>query len=278
MLDVVHLLAEARGREPLQRDLVARRRLVGDQRVGGVDAELGLAGAGGRAATQPGELLLGQLQALLLRGRRHPVALGAGQHVGGVAAVVGVDRAVVDLPRGLVDLVEEPPVVGDDQVRPAAVLQEAGQPGDALDVEVVGRLVEDDEVPLADEQGGQGDAPALATGHAVDDGVETDLVQAEAVEDRAHLRVAGPGVLGGVAQDRLVRGEPLVDPHVLGERADPQAAGVRHATGVRLLGLQQRLEQRGLAAAVAADDADAVVVGDAERAPCPAAAWCRARR
>jgi hypothetical protein len=37
-----------------------------------------------------------------------------------------------------------------------------GEPGDALDVEVVGRLVEDDQVLLGDQQLGERDTAALA--------------------------------------------------------------------------------------------------------------------
>ena len=46
-----------------------------------------------------------------------PLPLGLGQHERGVAALVGVDDAVVHLPRPLADRVEEPPVVGDDHQR-----------------------------------------------------------------------------------------------------------------------------------------------------------------
>ena len=90
-------------------------------------------------------------------------------------------------------------------------------------------------------------------------------MQAEAVEHLAHPGVAGPGVLRRVAEDSLVGGEVLGDPHVLGEHADPQPAGVGDPARLRLLDLDERPEQRGLAAAVAADHADAVALGDAER-------------
>ena len=56
-----------------QLDVVARRRLVGDEGVGRVDAELRLGGAGRRAAAQPGELLAEQVVAAL-GGDRAPSA------------------------------------------------------------------------------------------------------------------------------------------------------------------------------------------------------------
>jgi hypothetical protein len=91
-------------------------------------------------------------------------------------------------------------------------LEVGGEPGDALDVEVVGRLVEHEQVPLLHEQRRERHAAALAAGHRADDAVEADAVQPEAVEHLAHRGVAGPGVLGRLAQDRLVGGEPDVDP------------------------------------------------------------------
>ena len=107
------VLAEPGGREAHQLDVVAGRRLVGDEGVRGVDAELGLAGARRRPAAQPGELLAQQVVAALGGDPRHPLALGLGQHEGRVAALVGVHRPRVDLPGLGGDGVEEPPVVGD---------------------------------------------------------------------------------------------------------------------------------------------------------------------
>jgi len=42
-----------------------------------------------------------------------------------------------------------------------ALLEVSGEPGDALDVEVVGGLVEEDDVPVADEELGEADSSAL---------------------------------------------------------------------------------------------------------------------
>ena len=80
------------------------------------------------------------------------------------------------------DLVEEPPVVGHDhepaRVRRPAPLEVPGEPGDALDVEVVGGLVEEDDVVVADEQRGERDAAALAAGEVADDGLPRDVARA----------------------------------------------------------------------------------------------------
>ena len=55
---------------------------------------------------------------------RLPGSLGTGQHIGGVAAIVGVDRAVVHLPHPSADRVEEPPVVTDHDHRHAPAQQQ----------------------------------------------------------------------------------------------------------------------------------------------------------
>ena len=169
-------------------DGVAGRRLVLDQLVGGIDAELRLRGAGRGTAAQPGQLLAHQVLALGLGDGGHPVALDALQDVRRVAALERFDDAVVHLPGGGADLVEEPPVVGDDDEaagsgRPA-LLEVPGEPGDALDVEVVGGLVEEDDVLVADEERGERDAAALAAGEVADGRVPGD-VASEAGDDVA---------------------------------------------------------------------------------------------
>ncbi len=116
---VEHLVAQARRREAQQLGAVAHLGLVGDQRVGGVDAELRLRGAGRRAAAQPGELLAQQLAAAVVARGGLAVALGAGQDVGRVAALVLVDGLVGDLPRRGADRVEKPAIVGDHEHRAA---------------------------------------------------------------------------------------------------------------------------------------------------------------
>ena len=93
VLQVVDLLAEPGGGQPLQRHRVAGRRHVGDERVGGVDAELRLGGAGRRAAAQPGDLLAEQVLPAGLGRGGDPLPLGAGQGPGGEAALVRPDRS-----------------------------------------------------------------------------------------------------------------------------------------------------------------------------------------
>src|SRR5947207_3066945 len=75
---------------------------------------------------------------------------------------------------------------------------------------VVGRLVQDDEVGPAEEQGREDDAGGFAAAEAADRAVEGEVGQAEPVQLSLHagverpvvveqLQVAGPAVTGGEA-------------------------------------------------------------------------------
>ena len=99
--------------------------------------------------------------------------------------------------------------MGDDHERAAAAGEVAREPVHALDVEVVRRLVEQEQRRAVEQQAGQGDAAALAAAQAADAGGHplgqpSQLDAAEqAVEHLAEAAVAGPLVLGAVA-DQLV--------------------------------------------------------------------------
>src|SRR5690606_7444142 len=67
-----------------------------------------------------------------------------------------------------------------------------------------------------------------------------------------------------VADDGLPDGVLRVEAVLLGENADRDAPAHRHSTGVRLLEPCEHAHEARLAVAVAADDADAVALVDAE--------------
>ena len=152
--------------------LSAGRRLrLGDERVVRVDAglALGLPGAGRHA--DPLELALERALAGLVR-----LLL-----VGEARLLLLEPRRVVALPRDAVaaveledpagHVVEEVAVVGDGDDGARVVAEEALEPRDRLGVEVVGRLVEQQQVGPLQQQAAQGDAPALAAGERRDVGV-----------------------------------------------------------------------------------------------------------
>ena len=138
-----------------------------------------------------------------------------------------------------------------------------GQPGHGLDVEVVGRLVEDDQVVVAEQQPGQRAPSTLAAGEPFDGAVERHARE-QHLHDLAGRGVRRPLVLGAPFEDRLAHGRGRVEVVALGEVAEPQAAVAGDPAVVGGLQAGEHPEQGGLAVAVAADDADLVALADAE--------------
>ena len=158
--------------------------------------------------------------------------------------------------------------MGDDDegalVRRPAAAQVGGQPGDPVDVEVVGGLVEQHDVPVVREHGGEGDPAALAPAQVVDDGVPRDVAH-EPRDDVADAGVAGPLVLRPVADDELGHGRALGERVGLVEHADVDSAPQRDLPGVGGDPSGEQPQQGRLAVAVAADHADPVTGLDADR-------------
>ena len=269
---VEHLVAQPRGGEAQQLGAVAELGLVGDQLVRGGDAELRLRRARRRPAAQPRELLADQLLAAVLAGRGLAVALGAGEHVGRVAALVLVDLGVGDLPRRGAHGVQEPAVVGDDEHRPAARREVAREPVDALDVEVVGGLVEQQQLGGVEQQPGERDAPPLAARQRRDLGVDPLRRSGSARRRRAGRRARcetrrRPPTRGRRASptsaSRTVRSPSRSSPWPSSARSSVPTRVIAPASGCSRPGDQP--QQRRLPVAVAPDDADPLALGDAER-------------
>jgi hypothetical protein len=146
-----------------------------------------------RAAADPG-FFLGQL--LVEFAIRGPLG---GQRLQLAAAVVGiatrpvVQRAAVDLDKARGDAVQKRPVVADEYQRKRGAEQEFLEPGDARDVQMIGRFVEQQQVRLPDQCVGQQHAPL----HAARQLPERHLGrQAHAREQRIHLDARRPGAGG----------------------------------------------------------------------------------
>ena len=268
---VEDLVAQARGREAQQLRAVARLGLVGDQRVGGLDAELRLRRPRRRAASQPRELLAQQLLAAALASGLLAVALGAREDVGRVAPVVLVDRAVGELPRRGADRVQEPAVVRHDQHRAAPRREVAREPVDAFDVELVRRLVQQQQLGRIEQQARERDPPTLASGEAGDrrlDALREELqpdAAHEPVEHAAKARVAGPLVIGARADERLADRLRLVELVALAQQRDVDVSRPRQRARVGLLDACDQAQQRRLAVAVAPHDSDALARRDPQR-------------
>ena len=179
-------------------DAVGHRRL---RRLGAEAVDDGL---------QPGDLLA--LPGGDLGGA--PLVLGAGAHVLRVGAAVLDERAgrrlarTVEMEDAGDRLVEQLEVVADHEQGAAVAAQEPEQPFLGVDVEVVGRLVEEQDVAAGEEDAGDlGTAPLTAGEHA-DREVLPRRVEPEAGGDRPGLALGGVPTVGA---------EQLLGPAVAGD-------------------------------------------------------------
>ena len=81
---------------------------------------------------------------------------------GGIAAVIGNALPAIELERPFGDVVEEVAVMGDHDHGAGIVAQMMLEPSHALGVEMVGRLVEQENVGLGEQQLAKRDAALLA--------------------------------------------------------------------------------------------------------------------
>ena len=181
--------------------------VLGQQLFVGVDAGLALGHAGARAHADPLELALeGALAAgvlFLLQGQALLLLL----QPGGVVALPGDALAAVELQDPVGHVVEEVAVVGDGHHGAGVLLEVALQPGHGLGVEVVGGLVEQEQVGLLEQELAQRDAAALAAGERRHVGVRRR--QAQGVHGDLEVAVEVPGV-GGV--------DLVLHPRLLGQQ------------------------------------------------------------
>jgi hypothetical protein len=134
---------------------------------------------------------------------------------------------------------------------------------------VVGRLVEQQQVGLAHHRAGQRHPLALAARQDLDrlGAIEPEARQdgVDAVRDRPALVVVDVGL--ECRGDRAARIEPRGELGLLREVGDPGGARAPDLAGVEGDLAGDYLEQRGLAGAVAADQADALAGFDGEVDP-----------
>ena len=202
-----------------------------------LDARLGLLGLRGLVAEALDEALHALDLGLLLGDRL------AERHLARrLLPAPGVPRALeearaagLDLQHAGADGLEEPAVVRDEHDRGVERDERLLEPLERLDVEVVGRLVEQQQVGLRGERAGQRAARQLAAGERRERAVEVGLGEAEAVDDGAGAvapRVAAGGLEArldaGVALDR-----PLVALRHQPARGAPARPRARAARGSR---------------------------------------------
>ena len=214
-----------------------------------------------------------------------------------VVADVHLYLAVVYVHDVRADVVEEVAVVADHEDGTLVVHEEVLEPDDALEVEVVRGLVEQDDVRLAEERLGEQDLDLEPRVHVCHERVVEGGVHAEALEYLAGVGLGLPAAelcellleLGGADAvlvrevclfvDGILLLAALIEPHVAHDDSVEHGVGVVHALvllehghaglrvhidvsagGVYLAG--EYLEEGGFARAVRADDAVAVACGE----------------
>ncbi len=220
-----------------------------------------------------GEQLVGARLGLRLGGE----LLVAGALVGRVVAGVAAQLAAVELDDARADRVEEGAVVGHDDRAAAKGQQQLLEPGDGVEVEVIGRLVEQQDLGARDQRLGQRDALERAARELAD---ALLAGQPEALQRGLHARFPVPAVerlqaclqrvevdavgmrlvgraqrarLGDAVGHRLEHAGRTVEDRLLRDIAHAQPRRELQQAVVGALQPGDDLEQRGLAAAVAPD-------------------------
>ena len=247
----------------VQRQVTRPGRCLGptlDDLRGRLDPGLGLGGAGRRTPAQPGELGPGEVLAPVLGLGRLLLPTGPALQVGVVAAVVHIAGAAIELQDPGGDAVQEVAVVGDQDQASAVLGQPVLEPGDRVDVEVVGRLVQDQQVGTGHQRPGQG--------HPL--GLPTRQRRRRRVEQRAQTQPIGHGrrfpVLGPVAAGQRVadaRPAQHAGP-VPGQRPGRPDRAARSRPRARS-SPDMMDNKRRLAAAVETDDPPPVTFGHGQR-------------
>ena len=150
--------------------------------------------------------------ALLRLRRRRSVLAGADAGVVGPAAGVGAEASVLDRDDPLGDGVEHSAVVGDEQDRARKRLECGLEGFTAFEVEVVGRLVEDEKVRSGRDDEREPEPPSLTAGELVDPLlVVVPAGEQEPAEERLRLR----SLQAGGAHRALEHAAALVELHLV---------------------------------------------------------------
>ena len=257
-------------------------------------ARLGLVGAeAAHEVLEVGDAVLGARVGVLLLLARE----GGGFHVVVVAAGIDADVAVVDVRHVGAHAGEEVPVVRDDHHGARAAVEHVFQPADAVDVEVVGRLVQQQDVRVAEEGLREEHAQLPAGCHRAHRALVLRRRHAQAEQQLARARLRGVAAVlcvlrlqirraqefgfarlrVGVDRVALAHRSPhfdvahqhhvehplvLVGELVLAELADALVGIDRHRAGAGLEVAAEDLHESRLAAAVGADQAVAVAAAE----------------
>ena len=129
----------------------------------------------------------------------------------------------------------------------------------ALDVEVVGGLVEDQDIGAGGDKDRQREPPLLPAGDVLQLFLDVGAGEQEAAEQVPRLRPRQPGLALRGVEHRPFAGRSV---GVLGEVADLDVVAEPHRALGRLEPTRERLDQGRLAGAVGADEDDVLAAFD----------------
>jgi hypothetical protein len=138
--------------------------------------------------------------------------------------------------------------------------------GDGLDVEVVGRLVEEEEVGLAHERGGEEDAAPRPGGERLERRVQVERQVARGPGrcGRRSPTARRPGARRSASRRKSRTGPLSPSGTSWGRASDPQAGLPDEVARVDRKRPLEHAQERGLAGAVAAEQAEALAGFDLE--------------
>ncbi len=180
----------------------------------------------------------------------------------GPAQVVGAQGAVLDRDRPRADRLEQRPVVRDQDHGALEGEQRVLERLAALEVEMVGRLVEDQDVGAGGDEDRQRQAPLLAAGDVGQALVDVGPAEEEVAEQVADLLAAEPGAALRCLDHRA---RPRGRVGVLGEIAEVDVVADLDRARRRLALARQRLDQARLAGAVGTDEDDVLTALEPHR-------------
>ncbi len=156
---------------------------------------------------------------------------------------------------------EEGAVMADEEQRALEAQQHLLEPFDGRQVEVVGGLVQQQQIGIAGQRPGQGRAPALA---ARKPGGIARSVEAEAVEEGGDPMRRCPLVPRGGRGDEIRQARKAAEFRLLGQHAHTEARLQEAAAGIDLHAAGQDLQDGRFARAIGAHQRDPLAAPDAE--------------
>ncbi len=194
MIEFGHHLAGTVARVDLKADLpgLVDARLAGEpQGLQSPHPAFVAAAPGLHAFADPDFFLLPELVELAVVDRLDFELFGLFGLICGEIALIFAQLATIELDDAVGDVVQKAPIVGDEQQRALEVVEQAFQPFDRREVEMVGGLVQQQQLGVGDQRARQRNAFLEPAGQGVDRAVG---VQAQALQGFLHPAVESPGV------------------------------------------------------------------------------------